>query len=538
MPPPTPPTPHTPPGGVEPDSGRSALLVGVGIFLSRIAGLVRTKAMSHYLGTGLAADAFSAAFRIPNLLQNLFGEGALSSSFIPVYAGLLARGEGREADRVAGAIGGLLALVSALLVALGVVAAPALVWLIAPGLDQPTAALTLTLVRVLFPGAGLLVVSAWCLGILNSHRRFLLPYAAPVVWNAAMIAALVGFGSRQAPEVLVSTLAAASVVGSALQFAVQIPTVLAVAPHMRPALNLASEHVRTVLRNFVPALMGRGVMQISSLIDQILSSLLPSGSIAVFQYATTLYTLPVSLFGMAVSAAELPAMSGTTGTDDEVATWLRGRLANSLQRIAFYVIPSAVAFMLLGDTIAAAIFQSGQFTRADTVRVWVTLAGSSLGLLAQTWGRLYSSTFSALRDTRTPLRAAIARLVLAGALGWWMSTKLPALLYIDPSWGIAGLTAAAGIAGWVEYLLLKRWLDRRVGPTGVPSVAIAKLWAAGCAAGLLALAIKTVGSHLHPIFAALVVFGPFGVTYLALTRAMGFPEATQALRRLRLPRGG
>lgn len=533
---PKPPLPSTPTGGVKSDSGRSALLVGVGIFLSRIAGLVRTKAMSHYLGTGLAADAFSAAFRIPNILQNMLGEGALSSSFIPVYAGLLARGENREADRVAGAVGALLALISAPLVALGVVAAPALVWMIAPGLDEPTAALTLPLVRVLFPGAGLLVVSAWCLGILNSHRRFLLSYTAPVLWNAAMIAALVGFGWRQPPEVLVNTLAVASVIGSALQFAVQVPAVLAVAPHMRPALDLANEHVRTVIRNFGPGFIGRGVMQISSLIDQMLSSLLPSGSIAVFQYATALYTLPVSLFGMAVSAAELPAMSSATGTEAEVARWLRDRLAGGLQRIAFFVIPSAVVFVLLGDTVAAAIFQSGEFTRADTVRVWVTLAGSSVGLLAQTWGRLYSSTFYALRDTRTPLRTATVRVAITGGLGWWMATQLPALLGIDPTWGIAGLTASAGIAGWVEYVLLKHLLDLRVGRTGVPHASIARLWAAAGAAGLLAIGAKTLASDLHPIVAAVVVIGPFGVAYLGLTHAMGFAEAAQIFRRLRLPR--
>ena len=513
-------------------SGQNALLVAVGIFLSRVAGLVRQKAMAHYLGSTVAADAFNAAFRIPNLLQNLFGEGALSASFIPVYAGLLARGD-EQADRVAGAIGALLALVCAVLVALGVLLAPSLVWAIAPGFEGDTAALAVQLVRILFPGAGLLVISAWCLGILNSHRRFLLSYAAPVIWNAAMIAALIACGPSQGTVALARSLAIASVIGSALQFLVQVPVVLRVAPNLRVNLDVANEHVRTIARNFGPAFIGRGVMQISSYIDSMLASLLPAGSVAVFGYAQTLYTLPVSLFGMAVSAAELPAMSSATGSDAEVAGWLRERLESGLRRIAFFVVPSAVVFVLLGDTVTAALFQSGQFSREDTLRVWATLAGSSVGLLAQTWARLYSSTFYALRDTKTPLRSAMIRVFITGGLGWWMSTRLPGLLGIDAAWGIAGLTASAGMAGWVEYNVLKLFLDRRIGPTGVPGSVVARLWAAGAASGLVGLGAKSLAVGLHPVLAAVLVVGPFGAVYLVLTRVMGFTEAEPILRRLR-----
>src|SRR4249920_2834187 len=170
-------------------------LVAAGILLSRLAGLVRLRVFAHYFGLESdAADAFNAAFRIPNFLQNLFGEGALSASFIPVYAGLVSRGERREADRVAGAIGALLALVVSLLVVAGVFATPWLIAAIAPGFSGEKRDLTITIVRILFPGMGLLVLSAWCLGILNSHHKFLLSYTAPVVWNAAMIGTLIAFG--------------------------------------------------------------------------------------------------------------------------------------------------------------------------------------------------------------------------------------------------------------------------------------------------------------------------------------------------------
>ena len=172
-------------------SGRSAALVAAGILLSRLVGLVRQKLFAHYLGNGLEAAAFAAATRIPNVLQNLLGEGVLSASFIPVYAGLRAKKNDDEARRVAGAVFGLLAVVVAVMVAAGVLAAPLLVEVIAPGYQGPARELTIRLVRLIFPGTGVLVLSAWCLGILNSHKKFFLSYAAPVVWNGCIIAALV-----------------------------------------------------------------------------------------------------------------------------------------------------------------------------------------------------------------------------------------------------------------------------------------------------------------------------------------------------------
>jgi len=320
---------------------------------------------AKFLGTSAAADAFTAAFKVPNILQNLFGEGALSASFIPVYSRLLAEGKEEEAGRVAGAIVALLMLVVAVVVLVGVVATPALIPLIAQGFDPEKKRMTITLTRILFPGAGIFVVSAWCLGILNSHRRFLLSYSAPVLWNVAMIGALLWFGGSQQPLDLASTLAWASVVGALLQFLVQVPTTLRVARHLRLSLDTKSEHVRNVSRNFGPAFVSRGVVQISGYIDIWLASFLPDGMVATLSYAQTVYVLPVSLFGMAVSAAELPEMSRAIGDHEQVATYLRGRLGAGLRNIAFFVIPSAAAFIAFGDVIAALLFQRGRFTAAD-----------------------------------------------------------------------------------------------------------------------------------------------------------------------------
>ena len=178
--------------------GGAALLVGAGILLSRIAGLVRQRVLGHYLGTSTAADAYTAAIRIPNFLQNLLGEGVLSASFIPVYAALRARGHEKEARSVAGAVAGLLALVTGVFALIGIAATPFLLDAIAPGFSGETRALAIHLVRIFFPGISLLVLSAFCIGVLNSHHKFFLSYAAPVVWSAAIVVALI-LGAHAGP---------------------------------------------------------------------------------------------------------------------------------------------------------------------------------------------------------------------------------------------------------------------------------------------------------------------------------------------------
>lgn len=517
----------------EKGSGRAAFLVAAGIFLSRIAGLVRERVFAHYFGNSIAADAFKAGFRIPNLLQNLFGEGVLSASFIPVYAGLIARDDKEEAGRVAGAVAALLALITSLLVLAGVLLTPVLIDAIAPGFEGEKRELTIRLVRILFPSVGLLVISAWCLGVLNSHRRFFLSYVAPVIWNAAMIASMLIFGGELGPFPLAETLAWGSVAGSALQIAVQLPAVLSLVPQLRITLNFALESVRTVIRNFVPVFISRGVVQISAYIDNLLASLLPTGAVAAIAYAQILYTLPVSLFGMSVSAAELPAMSSIVGSEEEVASYLRGRLESGLRRIAFFIVPSAMMFLALGDVVTAAIYQTGRFTRDDTIYVWAILAGSTVGLLASTLGRLYSSTYYALRDTRSPLYFAIVRVTMTTALGYLLAVVLPPVFGIQERWGAVGLSLSGGMAGWIEFMLLRGKLNRRVGRTGLRATFLLRLWAAAVVAGAIGWGLKLLTAGLHPVFAAAMVLAPYGACYLAITSLFGIGEATALTGRVR-----
>jgi len=509
-----------------------AVLVAGGIFLSRIMGLVRTRAFTHFLGTSDAADAFSAAIRIPNFLQNLFGEGVLSASFIPVYARLLAEGDEEEAGRVAGAVFSLLALIATVLVVVGVIATPHLIALLTPGFTGDKQLLTIKLVQVMFPGVGVLVISAWCLGILNSHRRFFLSYASPVAWNLMMIAALLFFGPRVAQANLVMLVALASVAGAILQLSVQLPTLFRLERKMRASLDIRAANVRSVITNFVPVFFGRGVVQISAYVDQWLASFIIGGAVAVLGYAQNVSMLPISLFGMAIAASELPAMSSALGTSADVASEIRRRLDEGLRRIAFYIIPSAAAFLLLGDIIAGVLYQSGEFKREGTVWVWGVLAGSAVGLLAGTMGRLYSSAWYAQRDTITPLKFAMLRVALTLGLGYVAALLLPGWLGISPKWGVAGLTASAGVAGWLEFWLLRRSMNRRIGATGVPLGRIAVLWLSALAAALPAYAVKLAMGVGHPVYLALISLPLFGLAYLFFTSRARVPEAAEFRERI------
>jgi putative peptidoglycan lipid II flippase len=347
-----------------------------------------------------------------------------------------------------------------------------------------------------------------------------------------MIATLLCWGQSTPLPRLAELLAWGSVAGSLAQVVVQLPAVWRVAPSLRFGLDLASAQVRVVLRNFVPVLISRGVVQVSAYIDALLASLLPTGAVTGIANAQLLYTLPVSLFGMSVAAAELPAMSGAAAPDAAALEAVRQRLDAGLRRIAFFVVPSAMAFVALGDVLTAALFQTGRFSHGDAVYVWGILAGATVGLLASTLGRLYSSTYYALGDTRSPLRCAILRVVLTTVLGYLFALPAPPLLGVAQEWGAAGLTLSAGLAGWVEFALLRRGLNARIGRTGLAAAHVVKLWIAALAGAGLAWVIKLSLPPLAPPIAAALILAPYGAGFFAAAFALRIPESQAFVGRL------
>ena len=519
-------------------SRRGSLLVATGILLSRVFGLIRQTLLARYLGQADVADAWNAALRIPNFLQNLLGEGALSASFIPSYSRLLGDEDVAEARRLAGAVLSVLVVAVAIIVLLGELATPWLMAILVSSDWSPEKrALTETLVRILFPGAGIMVLSAWCLGVLNSHGKFLLSYASPVVWNVAIIGTILIFARQQTPERFVVIAAYGAVVGSLLQVLVQLPAVYTFGGRILPTMWSRARDLPRVVAAFLPNIVSRGANQISAFVDLYIASSIPialGGAVSAISNAQVLYTLPVSLFGMAVSAAELPEMSRERGDPATVATALRVRLSGATQRLAFYIVPSALGFLTLGGVIASAVFQRGRFHQVDSDFVWIVLAGSATGLLASTLGRLYAATFYALNDTRTPLQWGIVRVVLTGALGWLAAIVLPPILGLDPKWGAAGLTATAGIAGWVEFAMLRRSLCRRIGHFSLDSGQLVKLWTAGLAAAFIGTVIRLgAGPHLTPVPLALLAVPANAITYLTITSWWDIPEAAVLTSRIR-----
>lgn len=432
---------------------------------------------------------------------------------------MLARGDREGAGRVAGVVVSLLILLTAGAALVGIALAPAITAVVAPGFDPATRDLTARLVRILFPMVGVTIVAAWCLGILNAHRRFFLSYATPAVWNIAQIATLLALGGVLAGARLAVALAVGALGGSIVELALRLPPTLRLAGRVPWSLALATPGVRTVLRAWGPVVLGAGVVQISSIIDTQLGSLLGAGAVAVLGYAQLLQLLPIALFGVSVAAVALPELSRDAAGADPAA--LRGRLADGSRRILFFVVPSAFAFATLGVPIVGTLFQRGQFGAADTQVVAAVLAAYAIGLPGQASVRLFASGFYALGDTRTPVKiAGLAVAVSAGS-----AAALMQLL------GPAGIALGAALGGYLNVALLMTALTRRVGTAGLPTerrplLAVLAGSVGGAAAGVAA-AGATGGAPL-PVQCGAGLLA-FGLTYGAVTAGLGHPEARRIL---------
>lgn len=551
-----------PSDGDDAELRRGSSLVALGILGSRITGLVREIATARFLGTGPGAEAFKAALRIPNLLQNLLGEGVLSASFVPVYSRLIAEGRDEDAGRLAGAIAGLLILLTSLIVAVAVVFARPITRIIAFGFEPggERFELTVTLVRIITPGVGMLVLSAWCLGILNSHRRFFLSYIAPVVWNLAIIGSLTGAVLFVTTEELglATAMGIGALTGSVLQFLVQLPTVRRLVPHLRLSLRLDANGVRAVIARFGQVLAGRGSVQLGSYVDLFAASLLAVGGVAAVTYAQSLYLLPIALFGMSVAAAELPALSTMDQTDRvRIVT----RLDAGLGRVAFFVLPTAVAFVVAGNLVVTLLFQGRSFSADASIQVGAILSVYALGMVASTGSRLLQSVLYGSGDARTPAIYATIRVVLAAIVGITVMLPLDAVqagvdgfsLADELGWSIAsvedrraaqnllrlggaGIAIGAVVGAWAEFGLLRirvRVLYGRVRPLGPYGSTLLASAVGAAAVGIVAR--WAVGTLEVPARVdGLVVLAAIGTTYLLLTRARGVPEARELLQRVRL----
>jgi putative peptidoglycan lipid II flippase len=554
---------HTAGGSVRPDLSRGSRAVAAGILLSRVAGLVREKVLAYHLGAGIGAEAFRAALRIPNLLQNLLGDGVLSAAFVPTYARAVDEGREQDAGRLAGAVASMLVLVTGALVAIGILLAVPLTRLLTPGFPPGSAKfdLTVTLVRILTPSLGFLVLSAWCLGILSARRHFFHAYVAPVLWNAAIIAAASIAAVLGGTEIgIARAIGWGALAGALLQFSIQLPRVLRLSTGLRPSLSSAVPGLRRVLRSSVGVIAGRGVVQLSAYVDLAVASLLAAGAVAALGYAQVLYLLPVSLFGMSVAAAALPDLA-TTGRRDPAAA--AAEFAAGANRVALFVVPTTVVYVLLPDHVVGALYRGGAFGAPETRQVAAVLAAYALGLIATTQSRLLQTVLYSLDDTVTPARVALLRVGVGTALG------VAAMLVLD-GWrldpeglvrvadagfaeagarasersllrlGAVGLALGASVGAWVEWTVLRRAVRRRtrlrtdrrtLGRIGlaalamVPVAVIGRVLVARRLPGLTGLV-----PGAEALVPALLAVVPAIVTFLAVGAALGLDVLPRRLR--------
>jgi putative peptidoglycan lipid II flippase len=492
--------------------------------LTRVLGYVRQRAVAYYIGNGWAADALTVAQRVPNAIRSLLGEGTLSASFIPVYAALNERSDKSAARALAGAVLGLLLLATGVLALIGIAFAPALTTIFGAGLSGDARALAIALMRLLFPMSGVMVVSAWCLGVLNTHRRFFLPYAAPAVWNVAGIVALVAAGtwlvSPALPTAVVLTrlslaLAWGTVIGSLLQVGIQLPACWKVLGGRLPLRwTVSSDGVRDVLVAWLPVVIGAGVTQFSGLIDTLLGTLAGEGGASSLQYAQLLQLLPISLFGTSVAAVSLPDLSRDAQGPNEQ---LRARIAVGFRRIVFFILPSSLAFVALAPVIVRPLFQTGRFNAADTELVGGVLAAYGVGLLGQACVKLFQSGFYALRDTKTPVKIASASLALSTLLAYLLMRRF----------GPAGIALGSSLGATVNVVFHLRDLDARIGAIlgRTEWRAFAVSFAGSGVAALAGLAAARLATSAGALISAIAGLAIFGVVYFTGTLLLRHPDA-------------
>lgn len=510
-----------------------AVTVALGILSSRLIGFVRERAFAHFLGVGPHMDVLRVAFRAPNAIQNLLGEGTLSAAFIPIYSRMLEEGREEDAGRFAGAIFGLLLALASAFSLLGVLLARPIVALLAAGFvdDQGPVdrfELAVAATRIIFPMTGLLVLAAWALGVLNSHRKFFLPYFAPILWNAAIIGAMVYAGSGA--DRLLFAVCWGGLLGGALQFLVQLPSVAREVRGFRLSFSTRVPGVKEAITAFAPVVAGRGVVQLSGYLDLFLASWLIVGAPSVLTYAQTPYMLPVSLFGMSVAAAELPELSRLrrgAGTDA-----LLTRVHRSLRQMAFLNVPTCVGYLAFGYLIIGLLLRTGSFRETENWLVYLALCGYSVGLVATTSSRLLQNTFYALGESRTPARIAVWRVALSTVLAVPLMFLLDRVAVTDLvraegdplRLGAVGLALGSGVAAWLELLLLRRALARSAPGPAVPWRELARMVLLAVVAAVPAALVWWALPPLHVAIQALAVVGVYAMGYLLLARVTGAEE--------------
>ncbi|MDX1518315.1 MAG: murein biosynthesis integral membrane protein MurJ [Woeseiaceae bacterium] len=445
-------------GGLRVSGGklfRSTSLVSGMTLLSRILGLVRDVVLARYFGASLVMDAFLVANRIPNMLRRFFAEGAFSQGFIPVMSRYRERHGHEEAREFVDAVAGTFGIVLFVVTLIGVIAAPVLVLIVAPGFigDGGDFDLATLMLRFTFPYLFFVSLTAFAGGILNTYGRFAVPAFTPVILNVVLIAAAIGLSPRLEQPGM--ALAYAVFVAGVVQLAFQIPFLKRVGTLPRPRWKPAHEGVRRAVKLMIPAIFGSSVAQINVLLGGIIASMLGVGSISYLYYSDRLMEFPLGLFGIALATVTLPYLSRlwANGDRDDFS-----RTVDWSLRLAMLVsVPAALGLYVLAEPLIATIFFRGEFDAIDVHMTALALRAYALGLVGFSAVKILAPAFFAREDTKTPVRIALialaANLVLSIVLAWHLTRTG----FSGPHAGLAAATSAAAV---LNALLLYRGLRR------------------------------------------------------------------------------
>jgi putative peptidoglycan lipid II flippase len=434
---------------------RSAGVVALAVMGSRLMGLVREQVFAKYFGASREYDAFLTAFRIPNLLRDLFAEGALSAAFVTTFSQYLTTKGEREAWRLANLVLNALVLVLITITLLGMVFAPEFVDLIAPGFQKypGKTELTIELTRIMFPFIILVAIAAVAMGILNTKDRFGIPASASTFFNLGSIvlglACAYWLDPHFGPQAMVG-MAVGTLIGGALQFFVQVPSLYRVGFRYTPTISFTDPGVRKVVRLMGPAVIGAAAVQVNVFVNNNFASYLENGAVSWLNYAFRLMQFPIGVFGVAISTATLPSISRAAARGD--MSQFRQTLASSLGLVFFLCVPSACGLVMLGQPIIRMIYERGDFSPFDTQQTAAALAFYALGLAGYAAVRVLAPAFYALDDTRTPMTISLTSIATNYVLNWMLVSR----------YGHRGLALSTSCVAGLNFIGLFFFMRRRL----------------------------------------------------------------------------
>jgi putative peptidoglycan lipid II flippase len=521
-------------------STKAAGIVGLAVMCSRILGLIREQIFAALFGGGRAMDAFTVAFRTPNLLRDLFAEGALSTAFITTFSKTIATEGDGAAWRLANKVATMTAVVLSSLCLIGILIAPLLVALFAPGFDADKAHLTVVLARIMYPFILLVSLAALVMGMLNAKHVFAVPAMASSFFNLGSIAGGVLIGRwldpHFGPGALVG-LAIGTLIGGALQLAVQLPSLAKLGYVFQADFHWRDAGVTKILRLMGPAVIAASSVQLNVLINSMFASTLGDGPIFWLAIAFRLMQLPLGIFGVALATVTLPVLSRLVAAGDSVR--FRSELARGLRLAFLLTIPATIGLIILAEPIISVLYQHGKFNAYQTVQAAGALRFYAIGLTAYSAMKVLVPAFYALDRRKTPMIVSFIAVGMNLAFNWLFTFRL--------GWGHRGLALSTGCVALTNFLLLYALMRRHVRylHTGLLATMLAKVLLAGVALGAVCFAgehwllaqwaTQATGAKAASLLATI---GVAGGVFFAVAALLRIDEVTQVatLVRQRLAR--